>query len=60
LFLIDYYFFFTGGLAGTGGFPVGFATLAEAVAVLVIVFAVVLLIFVYVNYVMLNLFFFKP
>jgi hypothetical protein len=60
LFLIDYYFFFTGGLAGTGGFPVGFATLAEAVAVLVIVFEVVLLIFIYVNYVMLNLFFFKP
>ncbi len=51
LFLIDYYFFFTGGLAGTGGFPVGFATLAEAVGVLVIVFAVVLLIFVYVVYV---------
>jgi hypothetical protein len=54
LFLIDYYFFFTGGLAGTGGFPVGFATLAEAVAVLVIVFAVVLLIFVYVVYTILN------
>jgi hypothetical protein len=54
LFLIDYYFFFTGGLAGTGGFPVGFATLAEAVAVLVIVFEVVLLIFVYVVYTILN------